>query len=640
MASQEDYLDQLLKDLTEDTEQLQVEEDITAEAAVTTEASNEEMFASGEMVASEEMFSTEDTPAEPVLDMSDMDELLKFAMEEEESEPEGMSEEEIEQILNANQNSVADSGSGVGSGEELSEADDLMSLLEGDSEDNGALQDIHDMLQKADNNEAVDEESIAAMQEALDEGSDNAEELEQLSGDSGESEETELTERQKKALEKKRLKEEKAIARKAAKEAKKAEKLAKKEAKKGKTPESEAEESDGGIDMYEALPADDAFMDAELSETDALDADLFADLEMLSSGDENNDGTDSASEDSRENEAEYIEDTEDTVDIEDTVDKNNVDAGTSKEKPKRNLLSMILNFLTEEDEDDEEAERGTEDIPLSDENRQVLEEMDQEAPDKKGKKNNKKDKKKGKKSDVETADDEDEESEDKKKATKGKKAKKPKKEKPLREKAPVNPRDKVTFKKLLPIILLGMSLLLIIMLFVNLGSDFIGKNQARKAYYEEDYETCYQELYGRKLNETEQIMFGKSESILRIRLWMREYELFVDEGSEMEALDVLIQAVNDYADLYDYANRWNAGGEVADIYGQMLVILRDKYGLTEALALEIAAEPDDVEYTRLVAAVVQGDGYTSQADEAAPGAVELPDMLPEEEHFPENNGGR
>lgn len=579
MPSQEDYLDQLLKGVIEDTD--------LSQAASETD-----------------------------LDMGDMDKLLEFAMdgEETESEETGMSEEEIEQILNANRSAGADSPGEVENNDdsEFYGADDLMSLLAGNPEKDSDLQDIHDMLQKDDNNEALDEERIAMMQD--DSGiageNDSTRKTDELSGDSEEGAEAEMTDRQKKALEKKRLREEKAAARKAAKEAKKAERLAKKGRKDKKSPGDESLGHVNKKDVFEALPSDDAAADTEPSETEPFGAEPFMDMSGLPAEEETDE------------------------------DRTGSDERAGKtEKPKRNLLSIILNFLTEEVEDDDEEERGTEDIPLSDENRQVLEEIDQEKPDKKGKKK-KKDKKKNKKANAEIAEDEDEEIEGGRAGAKGRKPKKPKKEKTPREKPSVDSRNRITFKKLIPIVLMGVSLLLIIMLFVNLGSDFIGKNQARKAYYEEDYETCYQELYGRNLNETEQVMFGKSESILRIRLWMREYELFVNEGSEMEALDVLIQAANDYAVLYDYASQWNAADEVSGIYGQMLAILRDKYGLTEAQALEIAAQPDDVEYTRLIAAIVQGDGYTSPTGGTVSGTVELPDMLPEEEQFPENNGGR
>lgn len=568
-----------------------------------------------------------------VLDMPDLSALiaaegLSGADEEMgDEEPGGMSEEEIDQILNANR--TADS-----QGDDVPDHD-LLSLLDESSKEDD-LREIHDLLQKSDNNEAVDESVAAVLREDADG------ERTHVSADTEGA--GELSEREKKSLEKKRLKEEKAAAKKAAKEAKKAEKEAKKAAK---LAEKEAKllaaeglnqtgRTETGTESLAGLEnASDA---AGGSRTDGSEPDVFGpdDLSELDDllGLHENDVVGSE-------ELEAEEDAPEDPLGEDIISQleGTKEAGNGK----KGFFARILDFLTEEDEEEEErTERGTEDVPMSDENKNILEEMDKE-PGKKGKKGKKPKKekkgKKDKKSEGKDAENEDAEGEEAGGGKKAKKAKKAPKEKAPKEKLPEDPKNKISIKRIMPIALTCASILLIILLLANLGGDFFMKRNARKAYYQEDYETCYQELYGKRLNETEKVMFGKSESILRIRLWMREYELYVAEGAEAEALDSLIQSVNDYAVLYDYASRWNAEGDVSTIYGQMLGILQQKYGLTEALALEIAAEPDDVEYTKKVYAVLNpGDVSGGGGESSVP--VTLPDMLPEERNFPENNGGR
>ena len=585
-----------------------------------------------------ERLPEDETVTEQDRSMSDeMEELLGFMRgeiseteNEAEDEPGGMSEEQIEQILRTNRMEDASDG-------EKTDEEDLMSLLGEGAEENDDLQDIHDMLQKSDNNEAVDEDLIAALQNLSDDtGTDDGKEdmlslLENLEDD----EEGELTPRQKKALEKKRLKEEKAAAKKAAREAKKAEKLAARQAR--NAAKNAAQSKDGTEEM--AAPA--ANEDVVLGEAadvviDPADADLiFGAGDLGGAGVNDPEKTDrNMGEDSSLDELFdpnlFADGSPEGGSPEDGLP---VDGAENGEQKKKSFFARILDFLTEEDED-EEPERGTENIPMSDENRQVLDEMDQEELGKKGKKKKgKKNRQKGKNSGEEFEESEEEGGKGKKKPRKPKKVKEPK------EKAPVEPGSRITLKKLMPVIVVSVSMILVIMLLINLGGDFLTKRQARKAFYEEDYKTCYQELYGRELNESEQVMFGKSESILRIRLWMREYELLADEGAETEALDVLIQSVNDYPALYEYAGRWNAHDEVGEVYSQMLGILQEKYGLTEAQALAIAAEPDDVVYTKLVTAAAQGEGYHPQTDPAGL-EEQLPDMLPEEKDFPENNGGR
>ncbi len=512
------------------------------------------------------------------------------------AESDTMSEEEIERLLQASrEEAVQAEDAGVSE-------DDLMNLLAGTSQGEGDLQDIHDLLQKSDNNEAVDE-SVAAMAQA-----DAAAAAESAAGPSegAGAESGELSERQKKALEKKRAKEEKAAAKKAAKEAKKAEKLAKKSGKQAVSEEPAGEKPAGDTADLQKQPA------AESGEGKA--ADDMSDMDSLLG-------------------------MADGADVEDLIrEKEIADPAASAKKGKKGLFAKILDFLTEEDEDEEETQTGTEDVPLSEENKNILDEMDKEKPGKKGKKGKKP--KKGKKGqnpeDAENADGEGGEAGGGKK----KKAKKPPKEKAPKETTPEDLKNRISPKRIIPVAVVCLTVLMVILLLVNLGGDFTVKQSARKAYYQEDYENCYRGLYGKTLNETEQVMFGKSESILRIRLWMREYELFISEGERVEALDVLIQAVNDYAALYDYAVKWNAGGEVSEVYSRILNILQEEYGLTEAEALAIAAEPDDVEYTKKVTAAAEGRGTAGTGGEAPTQTVNLPHMLPEEKQFPENNGGR
>lgn len=709
MPSQEEYLDQLLKGITEEpimeepaAEEVIVEEPMPQEPVFDVPVLEEPVIESLTVavpdlevsVAEESDIESliADTPVENDFVEANTDEdtdiLRKMLLENatleavlggddtDEDDADIMSEDEIERILAANQK-VAEFD--AASDAVLDADEDLMSLL-GESSD-GELQDIYDMLHKSDNNEAVDEELFALLQSEEEVG--EADKLQaQLDGeaDSIEGEGKGLTERQKKAQEKKRLKEEKAAAKQAAKEAKKAEKEAKKAAK--KAAKEVAKENEEAAAMPIVAAEDDMIESLdELSTADMLDLqDLLAFADMQSPSEsaivelqqeakaqsrpvmvdvpEENVSTIDLSEPTAADMQEIDEllnlagisglsedavvelELADGTSVETLFEENEI-RDISSEKEKKGLFARILDFLTETDEDDEDG--GTEDIPLSDENRNILEEMDKEekASGKKGKKG-KKDKKgkKGQKAqaELETLDD-DEEVAPAPKNKKAAKAKKPKKEKHLEVKPFDEPKRKIPVKVIISIVALCATILVLVLLLANLGSDFAVKREAKKAFYQEDYETCYQTLYGKALNESEQVMFAKSESILRIRLRMRQYEMFVEEKSEVEALDVLIQTVYDYEDLYEYASKWNAGDEVSATYNQMLGILQDKYKLTESDALEIAAEPDDVEYTKLVTAIAGGEGYHSANSEST-NPVELPDMLPEEKQFPENNGGQ
>ena len=226
----------------------------------------------------------------------------------------------------------------------------------------------------------------------------------------------------------------------------------------------------------------------------------------------------------------------------------------------------------------------------------------------------------------------------------GKRGKK-KKEKPEKEDKQSVSEKKLSPKKILPIVVVCISLGAVILLLGNFLADYTAKRSGREAYYAGDYQTCYQNLMGKELDETEQVMYSQSESILTIRMWLREYEVFVNEGSELEALDSLLQAVRDYPTLLNYATQWNAQDEVSLAFQDILNILSQKYQLSQEEAQQIADISDNVEYTKNVMLVLQrlGLGFwefpqgTVTEETSAPNTEEapaqLPDPLPEEKEI-------
>ncbi len=600
-----------------------------------------------------------------------------------------MSEDDIERILAA------------GAGEDSEDSadfpeEDVLGMLE--DTDDGDLQEIHQLLDRADNDEAVSDEIEELLKEPSEEEDLEKKLLEEAAEEA-------MDPKARKAQEKAKKRQERAAAKKAAKEAKaaaKREKAAAKAARRGKSPvpAPEAEEAvseeplqerenvteESGVTTDEDDLFDTSVLDSIVSEADAIDsgeaesvsddgdmdlpggdvdltggdADLPGGDMDLSGGDADLTGDDvdlSGSDDSDsglgfdigelfgdsddsvlgggEAASDELADFPDFVDIDSDNVENLVAKIDNSGSKKKGLLARIFNFLTEEEEEEE-----SESLKLSDENREILSDLEKEKTA--GKK-----KKKGKKGKAAEASGEEgrEENGGDGKAKKGKKQKKPKKpkpEKPKKEKEPepepLIPERKLSFKRMLPVFLVCISLGALIIIFTNASVDFSEKKAAREAYYSGDYDTCFQNLYGKDLNETEQIMYGTSESVLRVRLWLSEYQLFVDSGSELEALDVLIQAVNAYPKLYEYAVQWNAGGEVQAGYQDILDVLSQKYGLTEEQALEIAGARSDIEYTKMVLFLSEGKGFGSWNDTGSTEAADLsdkdapmPDTLPEEE---------
>ena len=463
---------------------------------------------------------------------------------------------------------------------------DLLDMLEG--EDDSDLQDIQDMLQKSDRNETIQEGRLDT--EGYAPGESPADRLladieGAGTGDVSDKKKQRALRREEKAAKK--------AAKKAAREEAKAAKAAgkKKKGGKGRTDVSfDREALDDIVSGAGALggrrgsgPEDVIEVPLGKAETGGVVPDLLEPDVMA-------------------------------IDM-DQVDDLFPDIG-EKKKPKekkQNFLSKAISFLMEEEEEEDlEPIPENEDILLSEENQEILKALGEE--DKKAASKGK-DKKKAKK-----------------KAPKAPKPPKPKKEKKPKEKEPEVPGRRLSFKKVLPIALLGASFGAVLLIFVYLSIGFGNKQAAKDAYKAGDYEGCYLNLYGRDRSETEEMMYVKSESILRMKLWLREYEMFVEDGSEVKALDSLIQSVNDYPELHKYASQWEAVAEVYDGYALILSILSEKYGITEAQALEIAAVESDFEYTRIVTALAEGGSYGSwgKVETPAPEKEETTDILPDE----------
>lgn len=533
--------------------------------------------------------------------------------------------------------------------------DDVMSMLE--ESDDSDLQEIQELLRKSDSNEAVDS-SVEDLLKELPE-----EDLEaKILGDSEVPAEETPAERRRRAKEEKaREKAEKkaeAAVRKAAKKAEKeAAKREKAAAGRGQTQDKEEEQAfdpavldsivsqaglAGGVRQDEELPTDVLGGMTEGGEEELFNP--LAEAGEIPESPQPAEETEAEEPDGLGVDFDNLFGSEEALMGEESVGLSapgsDQDASDDREKgeKKKGIFSRLIDFLTEEDEEEE----GNENIQLSQENQDILNELDKE----KGKK------KKGKKGKKDKGSEEDDDASEKgakgkkaaksKKAPKPKKPPKPKKQKPPKE-TPLIPERKLTFKRMFPVLLVGVSVGVLLFVFVNATVDFTDKKAARDAFYAGDYQTCYQNLFGKELDETESIMFGKSKSILYMRLWTREYQMFAEEGDRVRGLDSLIQTVAAYPELYEYAQQWNAEEEVAAGYATILNLLKSEYGLSESQALEISKIWRDVDYTRAVIAAAGGNFDSKVPDKDATGsgndqgAIEnsgesqLPDFLPEEE---------
>lgn len=276
-----------------------------------------------------------------------------------------------------------------------------------------------------------------------------------------------------------------------------------------------------------------------------------------------------------------------------------------KEK-KPGFFVRLMNALTQEEEDVEN---------VSEENKEILNELEEE--DKKdGKKKEKKGKKGGKKKkgkEEEAEGEEDEAAEDA-----NAKKKKPKKEKKPKEDKPKEKTVKVLSKRnLLVLVAFCATIVGSIILLSFFLPEYADKKSARNAYNAGDYESVYTLLYDRNLNSSDLLIFNRAATIRKMERRIESYENNLAMGRELEALDSLLKGVACYQTLTE-ADEFGVRQEVEVLYQQICSILDENYGITIEDAMEINTY-DSETYTRRLYSAVYGKSFTRPGEGSAQG---------------------
>jgi hypothetical protein len=506
------------------------------------------------------------------IDMSDIDALLRSisggGLDSEEEEESHMSEDEIEALLRQTKESAGTADQGSSS--------------EGDFEGQD-WNDIQDLLNKSDQNEAVDENIVSMLNGEPNPSSDQTSEGDKSKG---------LSRSEKKAAaqkakeEKAAKKKEEAEAKKQEKEVKKQEKETKKQEKESKKQEKAGKKASKGSEKAadDSNPQEEKEDFSNLLGENQLENDFFDADQILS----------------------------------------NLNGEQPKETKKKGFFAKIIDFLLEEEE---------------------VEDSGEEKPEKKKKaektgKNSKKVKAGkaagGKAAGDKSAKNRGEPDDDEESVTSKKKPKKPKKEKVPKAAASTEPSVKLPVKKVVAISALCATVGAAILVCSLVLTEYTGRLSGIEAYKTGNYLNCYMELYGKKLSEEEEPFFKRSECILHAQLPLKQYQVLARQGNMVEALDVLIQFVDHYPLLKTQAEELKVQVMCQASYEEVLGQLNNAFGLSEEQALSIAAEPDDVVYTKKVTAIANGESYQENEAETKQDSQETPktDMLPEEETLP------
>ena len=388
-------------------------------------------------------------------------------------------------------------------------------------------------------------------------------------------------------------------------------------------------------------PADD-MADYELQEDINM-----AEIEALLNMSDNNEIVDEGGFSSVQEQAIFITDTEDEAEeqvleldpaeldallskdlqpepVDKAVPEKKTENSQAKEKKKKEkvkkeksegIFKKLFKILMEEIPDEEPAEASS--LNLSEENKDILNELDKE----KGKKKKKKDKKDKKAKKEEANQKENEGKPKKEKKVKPKKEKKPKK-----ENEPEKPEKKLPKKKVIVTFVFAFSILAAILLVEIFLPPILSNKVASSAFDQGDYKTAYQEYYGKKLSEEDDLRFQGAKTILRMQSSLDGYYNYIAINKNIMALHSLLEGVHLKSDIFSDAEAYKVTGQVDKVYQDILTLLNSEYNLTEEEAVQLTEMESDVRYTQELTVIVNGDAFEAEMTDTQQMSEETPEV--------------
>lgn len=282
-------------------------------------------------------------------------------------------------------------------------------------------------------------------------------------------------------------------------------------------------------------------------------------------------------------------------------------AQMGKKKEKNGFFKKLIQVLTEEIDDEPEAEE------------------DPEAPKKKGKKEKKGKKKKSAETNEELLEEMAEEDEkalkEKKKQKKTKKEKKEKKEKKKKEKikiedAGAQDEKKLPKKMVVRIFVLGFSILAVVAVLAAFTPKIISLQKARSLFYKGDYKNAYKELIAQEsLGESDSVLLEKSALLTELDNKNSLYQAYSAADMALEGANTLLDGIDCYQKNIDRYAQYGISYEAELFYEKFMTELAGKYGLTAEQVNEIL-QMDSVAYTYKLREITN---TTGQSQDSVPG---------------------
>lgn len=355
-------------------------------------------------------------------------------------------------------------------------------------------------------------------------------------------------------------------------------------------PEEPVEEQADVSSLDEAVNAFDGELEQKVTEDGELDLSGLAGndlMEILAEGGEMSDLSDMLMADET-GESLGGEDAIGSFAEQEMLQVQNEVSGEGEKKGKGGFIKRFLKLFFGEDNEEEMAFSDKEEdvmsvSHLSEENQQILKELeaaDDASSSKKGKKEKAK-KEKPKK-------------EKPPKAKKPPKEKKPKKEKPPKEKDNTPPLPKGPVRG---IVIMVASLLGLVLLGTKLLGYQTSLSQAKDLYAQQCYVEAYGKLAGNKIKEKDLAFYNKLEILAPVSSEYNSYLVFTNAGKDDMALDALICSYGRYQRNRDKAIKNECLAELETMGSKIVTALLGEYEMTGSEALDIYQLKTRKEYT-------------------------------------------
>lgn len=261
------------------------------------------------------------------------------------------------------------------------------------------------------------------------------------------------------------------------------------------------------------------------------------------------------------------------------ADAGSVEEQSGEKKKKSSLLAKISRILFGEGQDDTVVltDDSLDDVmALSEENQQILNELeaaDREASGKGKKKKKKKEKKK--------------------------KDPKPKKEKKKKEKKPKSVDNTPPLPKgpVIAIVIMVASLLGLVMLGTSLLGYQANVNAAKEAYQKGTYLEAYQKMQGLTVKPKDEKLYNRLAALASVSEKYQAYLIFDHNGSRDMALDSLVCAYGRYEINLPYAKEYECEPQMEELREKIAAALKKDFSMTEKEAAELYRIKNRDEYT-------------------------------------------